>query len=65
MSVSGVPAQLLEIMQCPNCGGTFREEAEPTSLVCNDCGLRYPVADGIPIMLIEEATPTKGDPAQP
>jgi uncharacterized protein YbaR (Trm112 family) len=61
MTVSGVPAQLLEIMQCPACGGTLREEAKPVSLVCNDCGLRYPVRDGIPVMLIEEATPTKDD----
>jgi len=31
-------------------------EAEP-SLVCHTCRLRYAIRDGIPIMLIDEATP--------
>lgn len=63
MTVSGVPAELLEIMQCPACGGTLREDAHPPSLICNDCGLRYPVRDSIPVMLVDEATPTKDDQA--
>jgi len=49
---------LLEIMQCPSCTGTLVEQVEPPSLVCTGCGLRYPVRDGIPVMLIEEATPS-------
>lgn len=58
MTVSGVPARLLEIMQCPACGGALREEADPPLLVCTSCGLRYPVVDGIPVMLVERATPS-------
>ncbi len=53
-----LPAGLLEIMQCPSCTGTLSEVSEPPSLLCAGCGLRYPVEDGIPIMLIEEAEPT-------
>ncbi len=49
---------LLEIMQCPSCTGTLVEQAEPPVLVCTACGLQYPVRDGIPVMLIEEATPS-------
>lgn len=57
MTASGVPERLLEIMQCPSCGGALRDVAEPPSLVCVECGLRYPVVDGIPVMLVERATP--------
>ncbi|MDJ0923856.1 MAG: phosphomannomutase/phosphoglucomutase [Acidimicrobiia bacterium] len=53
-----LPPGLLEIMQCPSCGGVLAEVAEPPSLLCSGCGLQYPVEDGIPVMLIEEATQT-------
>ncbi|HZJ48200.1 MAG TPA: Trm112 family protein [Acidimicrobiia bacterium] len=46
---------LLEIMQCPSCTGTLVERSDPPALVCSQCGLQYPVRDGIPVMLIEEA----------
>lgn len=51
-----VPESLLEIMQCPACGGTIHEEPEPPSLLCEQCSRRYPVKNGIPVMLVEEAT---------
>ena len=47
---------LLEIMQCPACGGTLVERTEASVLACEACGRQYPVRDGIPVMLIEEAT---------
>jgi phosphomannomutase len=53
-----LPEGLLEIMQCPSCTGTLAEIMGPPSLLCGSCGLRYPVEDGIPVMLIEEATQT-------
>jgi uncharacterized protein YbaR (Trm112 family) len=49
-----IPDELMEILVCPACKGELREE-EP-ELVCTVCGLRYPVRDGIPIMLIDEAS---------
>jgi uncharacterized protein YbaR (Trm112 family) len=50
-------AQLLAILVCPKCKGELEyREAEP-SLVCHRCRLRYPIRDGIPIMLTDEATP--------
>lgn len=49
-----LPEELMQILVCPACKSELREE-EP-ELVCTACGLRYPVRDGIPIMLIEEAT---------
>ena len=53
-----VDPALLEIMQCPADGGTLTERRDPDVLACERCGRRYPVRDGIPVMLIEEALPT-------
>jgi uncharacterized protein YbaR (Trm112 family) len=58
--------QLLEILACPACKKPLNMQ-EPQAgddvqarLVCTGCGLRYPVRDDIPIMLIEEAAPALG-----
>ena len=56
-----VPPELLEIMQCPACAGTLQPRTEPPALVCTDCRRAYPVRDGIPIMLVEEATLAEED----
>lgn len=50
-----LPDGLLEIMQCPDDAGSLREDLAASELVCETCGVRYPVRDGIPIMLAEEA----------
>ncbi len=53
-----LPEGLLEIMQCPRCGGSLTERAEPPSLVCDACRIAYPIADGgIPVMLDDAAAP--------
>ena len=48
-----IPDELLEILACPDCHQPVAEADD--ELVCTGCGLRYPVRDGIPIMLVEEA----------
>ncbi len=54
-----IDAKLLEILACPACKTEVRLEGE--RLVCVQCGRRYPIRDGIPVMLIEEAErPTEG-----
>lgn len=50
-----IAPELLAIMQCPACAGELFERPEPPALVCSDCGRAYPVRDGIPVMLIDEA----------
>jgi uncharacterized protein YbaR (Trm112 family) len=52
-----VDKELLEIQACPSCRGDveLRQEADAEWIVCLQCGLRYPVRDGIPVMLVEEA----------
>lgn len=51
----GIDKKLLEILACPSCKGDIKEVNAGKGLKCVDCGLVYPVRDGIPIMLIEEA----------
>ncbi|HEX9780278.1 MAG TPA: Trm112 family protein [bacterium] len=45
--------KLLEILACPVCKTQVRQEQD--RLVCGRCGRRYPIRDGIPVMLPEEA----------
>ncbi len=53
--------ELLRILVCPKCKGELQvrrdEEGTEKMLDCHACGLAYPVEDGIPVMLIEEAKP--------
>jgi uncharacterized protein YbaR (Trm112 family) len=53
----GVPEQLLRILVCPKCRGDLEYREAESELVCHVCRVRYPVRDGIPIMLIDEAVP--------
>ncbi|MGI8458484.1 MAG: Trm112 family protein [Propionibacteriaceae bacterium] len=50
-------SELLEILACPNCHGALAVDHDKDELVCTnpECGLAYPVRDGIPVMLIDEA----------
>ena len=48
-----IDQKLLEILACPVCKTAVTPEGD--RLVCNQCGRRYPVRDGIPVMLVEEA----------
>ena len=48
--------QLLEILACPNCRGAVEFVEADDVIVCRgECGYRYPVREGIPVMLIDEA----------
>jgi uncharacterized protein len=46
---------LLEILACPKCHADLRVDEAAERLDCTGCGLRYPVRDDIPVMLIDEA----------
>jgi uncharacterized protein YbaR (Trm112 family) len=48
-----ISAELLEILACPACKSPVKLEG--MKLVCQGCGRRYRIEDGIPIMLIDEA----------
>lgn len=56
-SMSSIDPTLLEIIVCPDCHGDLavKESGEAVELVCGSCGLAYPVRDGIPVLLVDEA----------
>ena len=47
--------QLLKILVCPLCKGELKYDAQNQELLCENSKLAYPIKNGIPIMLVEEA----------
>jgi uncharacterized protein YbaR (Trm112 family) len=54
-TAQGVDPKLLEILVCPVTKGPLRYDAAAQELVSEQAGLAYPIRDGIPIMLADEA----------
>jgi hypothetical protein len=52
-----IDPKLLEILVCPLTKGRLDYDAEKQELVSRQAKLAYPIRDGIPIMLPEEARP--------
>jgi len=66
----GVDPELLEILRCP-VGVHMTDKGEDPGrlrvvsgcwLVCDDTGLKYPIRDGIPVMLVDEGEKWKDTP---
>ena len=51
-----VDPKLLEILACPSCKTDVNLTADGKGLKCVKCSRIYPIRDGIPVMLIDEAT---------
>lgn len=50
-----VDAKLLEILVCPVTKGTLEYDRKAQELISRKAGLAYPIRDGVPIMLPDEA----------
>lgn len=50
-----IAPELLEILVCPLTKTTLRYDREAQELISQAAGLAYPIRDGIPVMLPEEA----------
>lgn len=61
MSDGKVDAKLLEILVCPVTKGPLEYDARAGELISRRAGLAYPIRDGIPIMLPDEARELKAD----
>ena len=54
---AGPDPRLLDLLVCPLTKAALRYDRERNELVSEQAGLAYPIRDGIPIMLAEEARP--------
>jgi uncharacterized protein YbaR (Trm112 family) len=59
---SAIDPRLLEILVCPLCKGPLVYRREAAELVCKADRLAFPVKDGIPVMLEDDAR--RLDPAE-
>jgi len=50
-----IPKELLDILACPQCKDPVSLKGDCSGIICNRCRLIYPVRDGIPVMLVDEA----------
>lgn len=48
-----IAKELMEILACPSCKGPVKEDGG--KIVCQKCGLVYPIQEGVPVMLIDQA----------
>ena len=53
--MSMIDQELLQILACPACDDRPPVKLEGKKLVCEKCKRAYPIRDGRPVMLIEEA----------
>jgi uncharacterized protein YbaR (Trm112 family) len=60
MSNHEVDPKLLEILVCPMTKSTLRYDRAAQELISDQAKLAYPIRDGIPIMLIDEARKIEG-----
>jgi uncharacterized protein YbaR (Trm112 family) len=49
--------ELKQILACPRCKGPLAFHEDRAEIHCEACRLAYPLRDGIPVMLVEEARP--------
>jgi uncharacterized protein YbaR (Trm112 family) len=54
-------SKLLDILACPLCKGPLRWHRDTQQLICRGDRLAFPVSDGIPVMLENEAQPLPPD----
>lgn len=59
-----VDPKLLDILVCPLTKGPLRYDSDAQELISDKAGLAYPIRDGIPIMLVDEARPLDPDAAR-
>ena len=60
-SPTAVDPRLLEMLVCPLTKSPLRYDAKAQELISDQARLAYPIRDGIPIMLIDEARPLDPD----
>lgn len=58
-----VDNRLLEVIACPKCKAMLVINDAEDGLNCNACHLSYPIKEGIPVLLIDDASEIKKRPS--
>jgi uncharacterized protein YbaR (Trm112 family) len=53
-----VSSDLLQMLACPACHGELSPAEGDVKLLCRACGLAFPVQNGIPVLLVDQAEQT-------
>ena len=61
MPETDIDPKLLEILVCPVTKAALRYDRQRQELISLEAGLAYPIRDGIPIMLVDEARRLRDD----
>ncbi len=56
-----VDERLLEILACPKCRGDLKLSDDKNWLICENCKVKYPIEEDIPILLIDKAEKLEND----
>ena len=48
---------IVDILACPKCAGDLELNEDDSGLMCIQCKLVYPIKEGIPVLLLEDAKP--------
>ena len=59
-----IDKELLDILACPACKTPVEMTADQDGLRCGDCRRIYPIRDGIPVMMLDQATVEGEGPAE-
>lgn len=51
---------LIEILVCPKCKGKLKRPANADGYHCSACALLFPIVEGVPVFLLDEALPFSG-----
>ncbi len=57
MPKTSLDSELLSVLACPKCKECLTLAEDEKGLICEPCHLVYPVRNGVPILMIEEAFP--------
>ncbi|HEX3610663.1 MAG TPA: Trm112 family protein [Sporichthyaceae bacterium] len=59
--MTDIDPALLAVLACPQSRDPLRHDSAADELVCTgtSCGLAFPIRDGIPVLLIDEARPPR------
>ena len=61
MPKGAIDNDLLSILACPKCKGDLTLAGDEKGLICESCRIVFPIREGVPVMLIEEAFPVRQD----